>query len=544
MTEAAVKPDVLAPLDPFLPDAISATRLRQLIWGLVILGLFARLVRFLLRFPLWPDEAAQACSLLDRDYWGLTGALEMSQMCPLLQLWGQYTCVQIFGFNEYSLRLLPFLFGIAAVFLFWHLARRLLTGVALALAVGTFACAYPMIRYTNDAKPYGGDLFVALGLMSLAIEWYRLPERSRWLWALTAATPVAMWLASPTPFVAGAISLFVAWVLWRKGTLRGWLAWLAYNIVVVASFASVLLGRTSLQAHNVDWALHHFWAHTFPPLAEPDKLLSWLLRTHTRVIFDYPVRNGSWLMLPCGLVAVAIWWRRRQYAILLLSLSPLALMFVAAALHRYPFGGHVRFALFFGMIVCLWAGLGGAALLEWLRRRWRPDSPAVGPLLALAALALVPIGTIARDLVRPYKMPNYQRNRDFARWFWADKGCDAELACLKNDLGLVFCTRVYASEMTTLYYCNQRIYFARLAAGRPLDLSRVSARRPLRCVELRSPHSGPYDEARFQSWLDDMLTRYELVARERHPLPFHDWRTEPAYIEYVEVYDFVPRKPP
>ena len=63
-------------------------------------------------------------SLIDRDYLGLLQPLEYHQMAPSLFLWVQLTFVKLFGFNEYSLRLFSFVAGIAAVFLFYHLAKE------------------------------------------------------------------------------------------------------------------------------------------------------------------------------------------------------------------------------------------------------------------------------------------------------------------------------------------------------------------------------------------------------------------------------------
>ena len=94
--------------------------------------------------------------------------LHYCQVAPTLFLWGQLTLVKLLGFNEYTLRLIPFLCGLGSLLLFRHVAGRLLQGVALVLAVGLFAVAYPMTRYAAEAKPYGCDLLLALALLALA----------------------------------------------------------------------------------------------------------------------------------------------------------------------------------------------------------------------------------------------------------------------------------------------------------------------------------------------------------------------------------------
>ena len=106
----------------------------------------------LLNFPLWPDEAYLAHNYLDRSYLALLQPLDYGQVVPLLYLWVQKTIILIFGFSEYSLRLYVFLGSIASLFLFRHLAGRLLQGTARLMAIGTFAVAYPLIRYSAEAE--------------------------------------------------------------------------------------------------------------------------------------------------------------------------------------------------------------------------------------------------------------------------------------------------------------------------------------------------------------------------------------------------------
>src|SRR5262249_14774454 len=153
---------------------------KKLLWALLLVGLAARLVRYLVCFPLWEDECFLACNLIDRGYLELLEPLDYHQVCPVLFLWAEATVVRLLGFNEYALRLLPLVLSIAGLFLFYHVAARLLRGWALVFAVGCFAVSYPMIRYAAEAKPYGSDLFLGLVQITLVVEWRRRPDRTRW----------------------------------------------------------------------------------------------------------------------------------------------------------------------------------------------------------------------------------------------------------------------------------------------------------------------------------------------------------------------------
>ena len=103
----------------------------RLTWGLVGLGVLVRLVRYLVVYPIWHDEAFLAVNFLDRGYLDLLRPLDYMQVSPILFLWIELTVVRWLGFCEWSLRLFPAICGLAGVFLFRHVAARLVHGMAL-----------------------------------------------------------------------------------------------------------------------------------------------------------------------------------------------------------------------------------------------------------------------------------------------------------------------------------------------------------------------------------------------------------------------------
>ena len=142
----------------------------------IVLGISMRLLRFGLKHPLWSDEAFLTFNLISRDFEQLTHPLDYQQVCPLLFLWAEKAIGQAIGFSEWSLRLLPTIASIASLFLFRHVAGRLLRGLALVIAVAFLAIAFTPIRHAGEIKPYATDFLVALGLIALAVEWLRTPE--------------------------------------------------------------------------------------------------------------------------------------------------------------------------------------------------------------------------------------------------------------------------------------------------------------------------------------------------------------------------------
>ena len=562
-------------------------------WTFLLLGVAARLIRYALRFPLWEDEAFLSANLVNRGYLDLAGPLDYFQACPLGFLWVQLTAVKLLGFNEYSLRLVPLLCGVASLFLFRHLAGRFLKGTALVLAVAIFSVSYPCIRYAAEAKQYGVELFVSLVLLTLAVEWWRRPEKTGCLWALAALAPPAVWLCYPTVFVGGAISLFVAWTLWsaaRRGKRDGaetqneeckmknekgksktggqrpifrfafcilhfaftpsrttaprhprcLLPWLVFNFSMAAAVAALYLVSAQNQAAKSMELMQQFWERGFPPVAQPLALLGWLVDTHAGDLVAYPVgggNGGSTITMVLCAAAIVLLVRRRRWGVLALWLGPLGLSLAAAVLHRYPYGQMTKFQFFAAATFCLLAGLGAATLALRLigNRRLSPAAGRIGLLLLVA----IGLGSIGRDFLNQAKSATTMWSRDFARWFWFTAQYDGEVACLQTDLHETFSPETFERGFSALYLCNQRIYSPRHARGERVAWDRISAERPLRCVEYRDPEV-PYDEAARDRWLLTMQSRYLLVSREQYP--FVNVRHQAVRgVDYVEVYKLVPR---
>jgi len=287
-------------------------------------------------------------------------------------------------------------------------------------------------------------------------------------------------------------------------------------------------------------------------LTGPADFMFWMLHTHTGDLLAYPFGGSpfqSTLSTVCWLAAIVVLFRRKQGAFLVLCLAPLAVTFVAALLHRFPYGGHVRLHLWMAPLMCLLIGYGMTVVLAWIARRgWRP-LPWLGTTLVL--IALVGGGAVVRDLAGPYKSICDQRNRAFAEWFWTSAEFDGEVACVKTDLGRDFSPKTYHElSFSAEYLCNQRIYRAPHAPGAAVHWDRISATHPLRCVLYRCP-SYPFDEDAYHAWLREMEQTYDLAGRETYPqvrlknrgdlLNYTDSKV--AAVDYLEILRFVPKSP-
>ena len=108
-------------------------------WLFVGLGIVIRLVRYLVDYPIWHDEAFLAANFWDRDYVNLLRPLDYGQVAPWLFLAIERTAVKWLGYSELSLRLFPTVCSILCLPLFRHVSGRLLSGPARVLAVAVLA---------------------------------------------------------------------------------------------------------------------------------------------------------------------------------------------------------------------------------------------------------------------------------------------------------------------------------------------------------------------------------------------------------------------
>jgi hypothetical protein len=381
--------------------------LRRLTLALLAIGFVWRLVRYLLRFPIWDDEAFICLNFLELDYLGLTRELHNCQVAPLLFLWGELTSLRLFGASELSMRLLPFLAGMASLFLFWRLARATLPPLARTMAVGFLAVAIWPVSMGAFTKPYSLDLFMSLLLLLPAVHWLQQPQQNRWLIFLSLATPLALFSSYSVVFVAGAVSLALMATAWRQGG-KVRILWGTYNLVLLAAFLGHYFIAGQSQLHSPDkeatteQGMQAFWAEGFPP-SPPLALAKWLVFAHTGQMMAFPIGaqdGGSALTTLLCLVGAWHFRTSGRRALLVLCLAPFGLGLFAAVLHRYPYGASCRLCQHLAPAICLSAGMGAAVLLERLRSVRLRRRGIIGLCMLLL---LVGVCGMVRDMLHPYR---------------------------------------------------------------------------------------------------------------------------------------------
>jgi hypothetical protein len=369
-------------------------------WSVVLLlgALAWRTLRYALVFPMWGDEGMLAVNFFERDWAGLTKTLDYGQVAPPGFLWLELAASRLAGFSEPALRLVPYLAGIAAVLLFWRVCRELLDRRSAVMALAVFAASFYPARYAAEVKPYSLDLLAALAILAIAWSVYLRPaSATRWI-AFAALSAASVWLSYPSVFVAtGACGFLLLYPPTGQESRRiGAVA--LVSILLAASFVAMyaLVGSGQRAA-----APASYWSAGFPPMSEPWLLPLWALDVHTGMMLAYPNgghSGGSAVSFLLAVVGAVLLWRNRRPALALL-LSPLPLMFLAAALQQYPYGASARVAQHVAPAACMLIGTGVVCTLRKVmgpRRAIRALPFAVLPFLAVV------VGGLVRDVAYPY----------------------------------------------------------------------------------------------------------------------------------------------
>lgn len=409
--------------------------------ALIVLAMAARIVRYSLDFPLWGDEGFVAVNFLEPKQDRFQPLL-YNQIVPYGFMLATDAVTFAFGLSELSLRLLPFLCGIAVLPLFWFFLRRNFGPRIALLAFGFLGGGYYAIRHSCELKPYASDLLISLLITSMAWLAYRQPRSwRRWALLVLTAGPI-VWLSYPAIFVLGGAGVFLAWVALKYRTPAAVIGVVLFGAVVCGSFAAMYMTYGKPHAVAADTRKAELeaiteiamWKNAFPPMDQPWRLPIWFVEIHAGRMMSYPnggPMGGSALTFLAVVAGVATLWRTNRPLLMLLIL-PAGFNFLAAAFRKYPYGDTVRVALYLAPAICTLAGVGTFVAIRWGVARLQQQfaflryssagAPRFTPWASRDAvrgmamvLALFTVVSIVLDVAQPYKKDANAKSRAIIR---------------------------------------------------------------------------------------------------------------------------------
>ncbi len=203
-----------------LTPTTAPSQTTKIAWALMAMGAALRLALYAHRPSMGQDEVGLAVNLVRRSYIELLSPLDFGFIAPFGFLWVEHAVSQSLGAGELSLRLFPLLSGLLSMPLVWLIAKRLAGPWPAVLAAGWISFSPACLRYSNEVKQYGIELFVTAALLAAA-SGPGLSERLtlRRFFGLAVFGCLAIEFSSPAIYVLSGIAvwLFVRALVGRLG---------------------------------------------------------------------------------------------------------------------------------------------------------------------------------------------------------------------------------------------------------------------------------------------------------------------------------------
>ncbi|WP_185153478.1 glycosyltransferase family 39 protein [Fulvivirga lutimaris] len=325
--------------DGFLSEIFGKVSNQIYLIAILIFGLVIRGRQFLANRSFWLDEAFLANNLKTRGFQQLLEPLDYKQVAPIGFLWAEKLMANLFGMNEYALRLIPFLASIASIYLLYDLVRVLLTkrwGLVIAFA---FILPLTLTYFSSELKQYMTDLFVALLLFWF---FFRFVYRNQSFWpiiGLGLIGAISIWFSNITPIILLSLG-FALWVpTLSKFNLRKVLVIVTSNLFWLISFYPYYMNFIKNNPHRD--GMVRYWRNSFLP-HQPSEAYEWLKTTFEEIFrtitnFTDVKYLALWLFL-LGVFSVFI--RKSKWHFIYLFL-PFLIHLVLSYFQMYPFGGRL-----------------------------------------------------------------------------------------------------------------------------------------------------------------------------------------------------------
>jgi hypothetical protein len=367
------------------------------------IGVVLRTMQWFAGTSLWIDELMIARNVQDRGMAALlTRALDYTQVAPPGFLASVEASTMVFGLGERALRLVPWALSILGLFLFWRIARRFVSPLALVMGLLLFAASPALIWYGGNVKQYSGDVAWTLLLVLLALRLVERPDHMRRAWVAALVGGLALLSSHPAVLVGALIGLTLTLWWWRADPRPS-----PVPLAVVGacwSVAALVMTWTSLRSTSAETQtyMQEWWAEGYAPFADGVfAVAAWVPERLFHVLAHFLVQIEG-LLWPFAVVTAAlavpgvVYLVRRYGWRAALVLAPTAAALAGGVLHLLPM--RQRVAVYAGWPLLL-AAMAGVELLRRQRSRTARWSGAV-----LAGLAALPLTLGVLTDAPPYRM--------------------------------------------------------------------------------------------------------------------------------------------
>jgi hypothetical protein len=368
-------------------------RQQRALGAILVVGAALRAILYFSRPSLTIDEAMLALNIGARTFGGLLRPLALEQTASPGLLFALHAAVRLFGANEYALRLVSLLAGLALPAAVWWLVRKLAPSAPALLAAAATAVSPILIQFSVSAKPYETDALAAACICGLSLALLDAPgSNSRW-WTLALGGVIALLFSTPAVLVVAACGVGLASSAAIRAARSGIPRLAAILVLWVCVGGVTYLGVT--RAVATDPYMNAFWSGAFLTAGnaidvhQAVHLLRWF------PVQAFAEARPFAQARPYDLPLVLLWgglaygcWRlgRESLARFGVMVGPMLALLAAATIRSYPLSPRVN--LFVAPLTCALL----AVAIDGVCHRW---PRAAWPRIHLLTLAVGWIGVIS-----------------------------------------------------------------------------------------------------------------------------------------------------
>ena len=369
----------------------------------LLIGVGLRIAVYIENRNLFQDEANIARNIYERSFLQLTLPLSYRQYAPPLFLWGLKVLTGIFGFSEYVFKLIPLLSGIGSLILTYLLLRRYSVKHVIWYPLFILSTGFIYIRYATELKQYSSDMFIALGLiyMALSID-PKFISTIRLILIWVCISSFAIWGSMPSVFILPGVWLYYFILFYRSHDYKK-----IYGLTLIAViwfiqflFYYQVILKPQIQSDYLQTFHKENFLLPFPKSIDE-------LRYNWGVILNvFEGATGDWfyaIKFHLLLIVIAFYYSLRQRASsVILLLIPIVLLLLAVLLHQYALT--LRIVLFILPLLLILIGIGFEQIFAFRHLRL--------PLLGLSFICLYQFSDI-KCFYEPIRVEQITDGMDF-----------------------------------------------------------------------------------------------------------------------------------
>ena len=359
---------------------------------IIFIGIFLRVQQYLFNRSLWIDEAFLALNIINRSFSELLLPLDYVQGAPILFLFIERLAVQIFGNNEYALRLFPLLSGIISLIIFSQVLMQFVNKLAAILGTFLFSTSSFLIYYSSEVKQYSSDVAISVLLYFFYIIFFKKDKFSiNGILLFNMMCCILIWISHPSVFVMAGIFASISIRLIIQERWKDAASFLAPSLVVLLSFyIFYLLSLHDLINHpsfsRWNRAFLSIFSFSFVDFIQVSK--NFLLLFHKPLGFS--LIGIAFLAFLMGVLSLI----HRERETFFVLFSPIIFVILASSLHLYPFIG--RLLMFLVPSLLIFIAEGSYRIFQIVRK----DSY-VFIIVFLLLLLVPPTLNAAKSIIEP-----------------------------------------------------------------------------------------------------------------------------------------------